>query len=442
MKVQLSPKEQQNFKQKALAWGQAKSEYCCCLDSNNYKDDAYGSYAFLLAVGAERQLELRKAKGAFEALRTFAQENKDWLFGYLSYELKDAVEDLSSENIATQNFPLLHFFSPTYLFLLQENGVLEIESKEAPVEQIWEEIQVQLLPTTAWEEIDLTPRMSKTAYLEAVEAIQEHIVAGDVYELNFCQEFFAEECRLSPSTAFRRLNAIAQTPFAAYYQRQEQYLLCGSPERFLCKRGQQLTAQPIKGTIHRGQTAKEDQALRQQLRASKKDQAENVMIVDLMRNDLTKVCTTGTINVEELFGVYSFERVSQMISTVTGILQPQRHWTEALKATFPIGSMTGAPKVSSLQLIEHYETTTRGLYAGTVGYVTPTGNFDFNVVIRSLLYDAKREYLSCQVGGAIVYDSEPKAEYEECLLKAQTVLAALGGQLQAPIASPNDDVLF
>lgn len=432
MKIQLSSEQQHHFKQQALAWGQAKSKQCCCLDSNEYKDDGYGKYAFLLAVGAERELELSTPKAAFEILKTFAEAKKDWLFGYLSYELKDAVEDLTSQNTTTQNFPLLHFFSPTYLFLLDYNGELEIQSKRESAPQIWEAIQTQTIPSTPWETIDLVPRMSKAAYLEAVEAVQEHIVAGDVYELNFCQEFFAEQCRLSPSAAFRRLNAIAQTPFAAYYQHQTQYLLCGSPERFLCKRGQQLIAQPIKGTIHRGQTLAEDKALRQQLRESEKDQAENVMIVDLMRNDLTKVCTTGTIKVEELFGIYSFERVSQMISTITGRLQPQRHWTEALAATFPIGSMTGAPKVSSLELIERYEKTARGLYAGTVGYVTPTGDFDFNVVIRSLLYDAQQEYLSCQVGGAIVYDSQPQAEYEECLLKAQTVLAALGGQLRPP----------
>jgi para-aminobenzoate synthetase component 1 len=198
----------------------------------------------------------------------------------------------------------------------------------------------------------------------------------------------------------------------------------------LCKRGQQLIAQPIKGTIRRGQDPVEDEALREQLRQSEKDRAENVMIVDLMRNDLTKVCTTGSIQVKELFGVYSFERVSQMISTVIGTLQPKRHWTEALEATFPIGSMTGAPKVSSLELIEQYETVARGLYAGTIGYVTPTGDFDFNVVIRSLLYDASSQYLSCQVGGAIVFDSQALAEYEECLLKAQTILAALEGTLQ------------
>lgn len=428
----IPPTELALFQKKALAWGQAQQGPCCCLDSNQYKGDVYGKYAFLLAVGAECQLECSGASGAFEALQAFSEAQKDWLFGYLSYDLKNDVEDLTSANLSPQNFPLLHFFSPTYLLLVHYDGRVELHSKKEPPSKIWQAIQAQVLSFIPWKSIDLTPRISKKNYLEKVKAIQEHIAAGDVYELNFCQEFYAKNCVLSPRAAFERLNAIAQTPFSAYYQQKEHYLLCGSPERFLCKRGQQLLAQPIKGTIHRGKNPTEDQALREQLRTSIKDQAENVMIVDLMRNDLTKVCQTGTIQVKELFGIYSFEKVSQMISTITGTLQSHYHWTEALKATFPIGSMTGAPKVSSLQLIEQYETTARGLYAGTVGYVTPTGDFDFNVIIRSLLYDAQQQYLSCQVGGAIVYDSQPAAEYEECLLKAQTVLTALGGQLLDP----------
>ncbi len=430
MKKNLSPAQQIQFKRQALAWGQAQGLPCCCLDSNQHSEDAYGRYAFMLAVGAERQLELRETDYAFEHLRAFAEAENDWLFGYLSYELKNAVEDLVSANNATQQFPVLHFFSPSYLLLLDNNGQVAIHSKKESTEVLWQAIQAQIIPSSpTWQAIDLTPRLSKTAYLETIHAIQEHIAAGDVYELNFCQEFYAENCDLSPQATFERLNSLAQTPFAAYYQQTQYHLLCGSPERYLCKRGQQLIAQPIKGTIHRGATPEEDAALRQQLRHSAKDQAENVMIVDLMRNDLTKVSETGSIQVPELFGIYSFERVSQMISTVTSQLQEGQHWTDALRATFPIGSMTGAPKVSSLQLIEQYETTQRGLYAGAVGYVTPEGDFDFNVVIRSLLYDAERRYLSCHVGGAIVYDSDPEAEYAECLLKAQTVLAALGGRL-------------
>lgn len=429
----IHPSQLSLFKQKALAWGQAQEGPCCCLDSNQHQGDVYGQYDFLLAVGAQQQLECRVAQGAFQALKEFAEAQQDWLFGYLSYDLKNDVEALTSNNLSPLNFPLLHFFVPSYLLLIHYDGRVEIHSKKETAAQIWQAIQAQKLTHTPWKTIDLTPRISKQVYLEQVEAIQEHIAAGDVYELNFCQEFYAASCELSPRATFERLNAIAQTPFSAYYQQKDYYLMCGSPERFLCKRGQQLIAQPIKGTIHRGKTVEEDRALREQLRASEKDQAENVMIVDLMRNDLTKVCITGTIQVEELFGIYSFEKVSQMISTIKGTLQSHLHWTDALQATFPIGSMTGAPKVSSLQLIEQYETTARGLYAGTVGYVTPTGDFDFNVIIRSLLYDAQQHYLSCQVGGAIVYDSQPEAEYAECLLKAQTVLTALEGQLLDPI---------
>ena len=203
-------------------------------------------------------------------------------------------------------------------------------------------------------------------------------------------------------------------------------MLCGSPERFLRKKGRQLISQPIKGTIRRGVTQQEDEVLRQQLHQSLKDRAENVMIVDLVRNDLARSCQAGTVRVPELFGTYPFRQVWQMISTVTGQQHEQVDWLAAIKNAFPMGSMTGAPKVMSMQLIEKYEKSRRGLYSGAVGYITPNRDFDFNVVIRSILYNQIRQYLSFQVGGAIVYDSDPEQEYQECLLKAKGMLKALG----------------
>jgi len=226
---------------------------------------------------------------------------------------------------------------------------------------------------------------------------------------------------------FLRLNELAKAPFSSFYKKNNQYLLCASPERFLKKQGQQLISQPIKGTIKRGNTPVEDSGLQTALQHSTKDRAENVMIVDLVRNDLTRSSQTGTIRVEELFGVYPFEQVNHMISTITSTLRENVHAVDVIRHTFPMGSMTGAPKVMSMQLIEQYEQTRRGLYSGTVGYFTPEGDFDFNVVIRSMLYNASSRYLSFQVGGAIVYDSVPEREYEECLLKAKAMLETVDG---------------
>lgn len=420
--------EIRSIKDQVLNWAAQQSDVICCLDSNNYQADKYSAYNCLIAVGVEKELCVEHSGRAFDALQSFAKENNEWLFGHLSYDLKNEVEALTSNNKDFLEFPELYFFVPTYLFLFHKNGTLEILSKKETPAVLWKDISGFSTDNRGLgnPEISIKQRLSKQTYLDTIQKIRQHIIDGDTYEMNFCQEFFAEKVALNPLVLFNKMNQIAKAPFATYYQIKEHSLLCGSPERFLCKRGTQLISQPIKGTIKRGNSLEEDQVLQQQLRTSIKDQAENVMIVDLVRNDLTKVCETGTIKVTDLFGIYGFERVSQMISTVVGELQANKNWVDVLEATFPMGSMTGAPKVISMELIEQYEKSKRGLYSGAVGYVAPNGDFDFNVVIRSLLYNAEKAYLSFQVGGAIVYDSEPEAEYAECLLKAKTMLEALG----------------
>ncbi|MCB0641386.1 MAG: anthranilate synthase component I family protein, partial [Phaeodactylibacter sp.] len=268
-------------------------------------------------------------------------------------------------------------------------------------------------------------RFSKPEYLQQVQRIKEHILEGDLYELNFCQEFFTEGVACDPLALFHQLNQAAKTPFAAYYKVRNRHLLCASPERFLKKTGDRVVSQPIKGTIQRGSTPATDAAFKAQLQASEKDRAENVMIVDLVRNDLAKTCLPGSVQVDDLFGIYPFETVFQMISTISGRNKPGTSPIEVLRQAFPMGSMTGAPKVKSMELIEALERSQRGLYSGALGYISPEGDFDFNVVIRSLLYNAATEYLAFQVGGAIVYDSIPEQEYEECLLKAKALLQSI-----------------
>ena len=261
--------------------------------------------------------------------------------------------------------------------------------------------------------------------MQNVRKIKDHIIAGDLYEMNYCQEFYAPNVKIYPFQLFPKLNRMTRAPFAAFYHWNQHFLLCGSPERFLKKEGQQLTAQPIKGTTKRGKNTEEDKKRSQTLSNSLKDRAENVMIVDLMRNDLAKICETGSIKVPELFGIYPFAQVFQMISTVEGTVKKELDWVDILAHSFPMGSMTGTPKIMSMQLIEQYEVSKRGLYSGSVGYIQPNGNFDFNVIIRSILYNAFHKYLSVMVGGAIVYDSVPEQEYEECLMKIQGILETL-----------------
>jgi para-aminobenzoate synthetase component 1 len=195
-------------------------------------------------------------------------------------------------------------------------------------------------------------------------------------------------------------------------------MMCASPERYLHKHGNTILSQPIKGTARRGTDTGSDNEIKTALQSSIKDRAENVMIVDLVRNDIARSCKTGSVKVEELFGIYTFPQVHQMISTITGQLKEEEPFTNAIRYSFPMGSMTGAPKVKVMELVEKYEHSRRELFSGTVGYISPEGNFDFNVIIRSLFYNAATRYLSYQTGGAITYDSTPEQEWEEMRLKA------------------------
>lgn len=400
------------------------------MDSNDYQGVTGSDHDCLLAVGAASQLLKKNEQGAFDALKKKVDNERDWLFGYLTYDLKNDVEPrLSSNNFDGIGFPAMHFFQPEVVIEIASQHITIHNLNEAP-EKTFNAILATQTPHHDYKpgqtlQTKITPRISRTTYLDTVHAIRQHILRGDIYEMNFCQEFFAEGYLLDVPIAFHKLNGLGKAPFSAFYRLGERHLLCASPERFLKKAGNKLISQPIKGTMRRGRTTDEDTALRQQLYQSPKDRSENVMIVDLVRNDLARSCRAGSVRVDELFGIYQFEQVFQMISTVTGELLPEVHPVDAIRRAFPMGSMTGAPKLRSMELIELYEQTKRGLYSGAVGYFTPQGDFDFNVVIRSILYNAADRYLSFQAGGAIVFDSVPEAEYEESLLKAQGMFKVL-----------------
>ncbi|MCF8281949.1 MAG: anthranilate synthase component I family protein [Bacteroidales bacterium] len=415
-----------DFKQRAFDWA-ASFDVACYLDSNGYQGVIGGEHDCLLAVGAASQICLTTEHGAFDSLKSFVDEKQDWLFGYLTYDLKNDVEPrLASNNLDGIGFPALHFFQPEVVIEISSETTKIHSLQESPL-SIFQSI-CKALPQNSKLETQnskLLSPISRSDYLDTVHTIRQHILRGDIYEMNFCQEFFAENYQLDAPATFRKLNSLGKAPFSSHYRLNDRYLLCASPERFLKKTGQKLLSQPIKGTMRRGRTTEEDAALRQQLLKSPKDRSENVMIVDLVRNDLARSCRAGSVQVEELFGVYQFEQVFQLISTVSGELETDVHPVDAIRRAFPMGSMTGAPKVRSMELIELYEKTKRGLYSGTVGYFTPQGDFDFNVVIRSILYNAADRYLSFQAGGAIVFDSVPELEYEECLLKAQGMFKVL-----------------
>lgn len=409
------------FKQKALTWA-SSFDVCCVLDSNGYTDQ-YQKFDLLIAAGARQQLYASTGR-AFNSLKKFYEQHQNWMFGLLGYDLKNELENLHSENPDALNFPDLFFFVPEYLIAIKDHQPEVLLGNPEILEQI---LRQELQPSKASFERKIESRMSKQIYLKKIEELQRHIQLGNIYEVTFCQEFFAAHAAIDPVAVYEKLIKISPTPFAGFFKIGEQYILSASPERFLSKKGQTLVSQPIKGTARRSSNPEADQRIRDLLKEDLKEQTENVMIVDLVRNDLTKSAVAGTVKVEELFGVYSFPQVHQMISTITCTLDPGLHFIDAIRNTFPMGSMTGAPKIRAMELIEQQEDCKRGAYSGSIGYISPDGDFDFNVIIRSILYQAKKQYLSFQVGGAITYSSVPEKEYEECMLKASAIIETLKG---------------
>lgn len=357
-------------------------------------------------------------------------DKTDWKFGFITYDYKNKIEDLNSSNIDGVKFPEKHFFTPEILFELFESKVkvnyIDAVCSEQDIYSIIVDIEKLELSNTQLNPVKVKSRTLKEEYIKNVEQLKEHIQLGDIYEVNYCQEFYAERVKVNPILIYQELNKKSPTPFSCFIKCGDKYLMSATPERFIQKTGNKIISQPIKGTIKRGEHLEEDNQLKEQLFNDVKERSENVMIVDLVRNDLAKIAQRGTVNVDELCGIYTFPQVHQMISTVSAEIDDFVSFDEIIKATFPMGSMTGAPKIRAMELIEKYETTKRGLYSGTVGYVAPTGDFDFNVVIRSLQYNQRDEYLSFIVGGAITALSEPQKEYEECLLKAKAMLEVLG----------------
>jgi para-aminobenzoate synthetase component 1 len=415
------------FKKQMLQWAQ-QFKTAVWLDSNNYQQK-HSNFDAVLAVDDFSKIETNY-NNAFQQLKNYQTNINDYIFGYLSYDLKNDVEKLTSSNFDGLHFPELFFFQPKKIFLIKKNTV-EVKY----IHQFKDEIETDLKEITSIittskksdinQNIKIKLRIHKDEYFQKLNSVLNHIHKGNIYEANFCQEFYSENSIINPVTVYQNLNNISKPPFATFLKLNDKFLLSASPERYLKKEGDFVISQPIKGTAKRAATKIEDAKLIEQLEQNKKERAENIMIVDLVRNDLSRLAKKGTVKVDELCKVYTFMQVHQLISTVSCTLKKDVHPVDIIKNTFPMGSMTGAPKISAMKIIEELEETKRGLYSGAVGYFTPNGNFDFNVIIRSILYNATQKYVSYSVGGAITAQSIPEKEYEECLLKAKAMKQVL-----------------
>ena len=410
------------FKKHLLAWSQ-QFETAIFLDSNNYQQQ-YSSFDCALAVDEFTSIKTDYFN-AFERLKEYQTITQDYIFGYISYDVKNDTEQLSSDNFDGLDFADLFFFQPQKIIFIKGNTIEfhYLQMVDDQIESDFIKIQQSYNPEIKHSNTDIKIklRINKKEYQEKVTAILQHIHKGDIYEANFCQEFYAENAEISPLKVYQDLNNISEPPFAVFLKINHHYLLSASPERYIRKKGAKIISQPIKGTAKRLISSIDDEKIASDLARDPKERSENVMIVDLVRNDLSKTAKKGSVVVEELCKVYSFKQVHQMISTVVSEIEENTHPVEVIKSTFPMGSMTGAPKVSAMKIIEKYEATKRGLYSGAVGYFTPEGNFDFNVVIRSILYNQEKKYVSYSVGSAITAKSNPEKEYEECLLKAKAM---------------------
>jgi para-aminobenzoate synthetase component 1 len=408
-------------KEKVLNWLQRFDTFCF-LDNHQYQ---IGPHTQECLLGAGVRSFVSAGDGpSLNGLQQFLSQKKGgWLFGHLGYDLKNEIESLVSLQPDHVRFPDLYFFEPQVVMRISEKQwYILAEDPEGIFDEV-NRIEIAMNKKVVISgRGEIKSRLTKENYIDTIRHLQDHILRGDCYEVNFCQEFYIEETRIDPLAAYTALSNISPNPFSAFYRLNDKWLMCASPERFLHKKEDRIIAQPIKGTSRRiPEDAIRDKHLRDALYHSAKDRSENVMIVDLMRNDLSRVCEEGSVSVEELYGIYSFPQVHQMISTISGILRKDVSFKDILDATFPMGSMTGAPKRRVMELIEQYEQTKRGIFSGALGYIDPSSDFDFNVVIRSILYNEAASYVSFPTGSAITFYSHAEEEWEECLVKAEAM---------------------
>jgi len=389
--------------------------YSAWLDSNGNTQDTYGKYEFI--AGCADHLAFTKKND-----KEFLSYYPGLLFGGLSYpalqQTEPIQEALKPDRIS---FPPFFFFAPQFI-LRKSYGesfvIVEAEEPEAWIQKL-ESLHIPedvFLPFPCSEKPE--SGISVQAYKDKVLQIQSYITEGLVYEANLSRNLYVSAELKNPHCIFPLWVKNSPSPFSAYFKWEHLYVYSSSPERFMANRSGKLISQPIKGTARRMDDLVTDLKVQASLQASQKDRAENLMIVDLVRNDLNKSCIPGTVEVPELCGLHSFPWVHHLISTITGTLRNDLSPEEALLYAFPPGSMTGAPKVSAMKIINNLEPEGRGLFAGCIGYKEAKDSFDFNVIIRTLIYDAKQHLLAYHAGGAVTIDSDPAEEYDETVAKA------------------------
>lgn len=409
--LRIAADDTQRIKEQALEWAYARPGAFVFLDSCGY-EDRYGEWEWLVAVGGSSKA----------SVSDFGKDGR-WLFGQLMYDetLDEAYADYVHRE-GGRGYGTAHFFEAEAILGMRP-GAESVAVFASTPHNVWREVMATpLTDTLPLPSVRFAPALSRQQYIHTVGRLREHIAAGDCYEINFCNERVAEApVKMDALSAYRRLRAASPSPFSAFVRQGGMYTICASPERFLCGWERRIISQPMKGTAPRGRTELEDAERIAALHAHPKERAENVMIVDLVRSDLARICMPGSIAVEELFGIQTFPAVHQMVSTVSGRLRDDQSWWDAVSAAFPMGSMTGAPKEMVMRLIRRYESMPRGRFSGSIGYVTPDGDFDFNVVIRSVFYDEASGRLSYNTGGAITWWSDAEAEWEETLLKGEAI---------------------
>ena len=398
-----------------------ENEHFTFLPPNSAERQAY------LAWGRKSAFSLNESNASeIGKLNVWLKEKTLPVFGYLSFEAKKIFEKNAYENCCSDGSELVYFFEPEHIWK-EENGTWICLTEEQPNERsVIEDFlsnYKKIEPSALDEKLVFEMLETKESYIEKTERILGDIQRGDYYETNFCMPLQAKGSLNEAFAHFSKMNNATEAPHTVYFNGDNLQLLCTSPERFIQKKGNKIISQPIKGTIKRGANSTEDEENKTWLRASKKEQAENIMIVDLVRNDLSRLAEKASVQVTELCELHTFKTLHHLVSTVEAQLPSDITFTEILAATFPMGSMTGAPKISAVQHMEKIEMLDRGLYSGTFGVIEPNGNFDFNVIIRSAVYNKEKKQTTIKVGSAITHASNAEAEYDECLLKAASTLS-------------------
>lgn len=384
----------------------------------------------LIAFGVADEIKCNGKESALASFEDFHDKHKGkYIFGYFGYDLKNEIEDLTSLNKDYIGFANLYFFLPKYVVKRSQQKNTYLQGKSCNESNAFLDSFFAEKSSKNHQQIKLQPQITRKEYIAALAKLKNHLQQGDIYEITYCQNFFARNVEIDPNETYFRLNSITKAPMSCFVKINDHYLLSASPERFLKKQGKRLISQPIKGTAGRSLNTDQDEELKSALLNDEKERSENVMIVDLVRNDLSRVAAKNSVKVDELFGVYTFPTVHQLISTVSCELQDDVPIREIINALFPMGSMTGAPKISAMQLIDKFETFKRGIFSGAVGYFSPQGDFDFNVIIRSILYNAQEKTISCPVGSAITIQSIPEKEYDECMIKVDAMRKILNGDV-------------